>query len=146
MNPILLHNNALIRNGQQHWCIPVITGDSAGALSNTHTCARADTHTHTHPGLINIHAEWHNMAGLKRSHPPAGIQAFLSLPNSFILFKRGLNLLEKPQSSPAAAPVVLGEHRVGSLPFSLAWQTSWDPSSFSLWGQWCRRGEEESDT
>lgn len=53
----------------------------------------SQTHTHIYPGLINIHAEWHNMAGLKRSPPTAGIQAFLSLPNSFILFKQGLNLL-----------------------------------------------------
>lgn len=64
---------------------------------------------------------------------------------SFFLNKV-LICLETLRSSPAAVPVALGEHRVGSLPLSPARRTKRGPSSFSLWGQWCRRREEEPDT
>lgn len=74
--------------------IPIATGTNLSALFDF-VSARAYTQpTHTYARLININAEWHSMVGSKHSSlpPPAVIQAFFGLPNSFTLFQQGLNL------------------------------------------------------
>lgn len=83
------------------------------------------SHKHTRLSLISglNGSTWQVQSVLP---PPAAIQAFLRLPNSFILFlNKVLICFETLQSSPAAAPVAPRETQCGKSLFS----------PHRLWGQ-----------
>lgn len=65
-------------------------------------------YTNAHTGLIIIHAECTQQGGFKAPHPSA-CQILSFLLNKVLIWPETL------QRSPAALPVALGEHRVGSL-------------------------------